>query len=489
MDGVVEILRVSSMTEHTAMADIAGMAAEIERLKAANCAKSAFLANMSHEIRTPLNAVLGYAQLMLRDSTLPMGAKENLTIISRSGEHLLALINDILDISKIEAGRMELNPEEFDAGELLRDLCAMFRPTAEAKGIGLEVRVEAPRGLLVADQGKLRQVLINLLSNAVKFTAQGAVGARVVVETGEEHDLWLSVEVSDTGVGIGAEDQERLFRPFVQTLSGVQAHTGTGLGLAISREFIRMMGGDIAVSSEPGKGSRFSFSIPVQAVAGHSSPAAPKTGRVTGLRPGGAAPRILIVDDKPHNRGWLNALLTTIGFEVAEADSGPAAIEQCRRRQPRLILMDLRMPGMDGLEAARAIRALEGQQPVVIALTASAMNVDRVTIARSGIDDFLPKPCREADLLDKLRTHLGIEYEYACAPASTADGPPAKPASLPPAHAAALREAVANGDKGRLDSLIGQLRELDARSASALQQLADGYEYDALEGWLVEAER
>ena len=468
-----------------------------EAAEAAGRAKSAFLANMSHEIRTPMNAILGYSQLMLRDPSLGDAAKKNLNIINRSGEHLLGLINDILVMSKIEAGRMELNPVTFDLSALVTDLAAMFRLRAEAKGLRLEVHVdEEPGCSVVADQGKIREVLINLLGNAVKFTEAGSVKLQISVSPRSDGRLGLSIQVEDTGVGISATEQASLFRPFVQTQSGLASQSGTGLGLAISREFVRMMGGDIAVSSEVGKGSTFHFEIPVQAGAACELPAQRVPGRVIGLMPGQRA-QVLIVDDQPDARGWLVELLTSVGFEVREADRGDVAIHIWREWKPQLILMDMRMPGMNGLEATRIIKAeAHGKPPAIIALTASAMDVEREAIMRDdGPDDFLSKPCREAELLEKIRTHLNLDYRYADAEAapgmddaSLAPGTRAELlAELPADWIDKLRDAVLHGEKDRLDDLIRRVAELDGRTARALQEVADRYEYDVLARWFEEA--
>jgi len=470
-----------------------------EAAEAADRAKSAFLANMSHEIRTPMNAILGYSQLMLRDPSLAGAARQNLNIINRSGEHLLGLINDILVMSKIEAGRMDVNPVTFDLATLVTDLAAMFRLRAMAKELHLDVRMEAVAGcLIVADQGKLREVLINLLGNAIKFTEAGWISLRVSLEPRPGDRVGLSISVEDTGAGISAAEQSRLFRPFVQAQSGLAAQNGTGLGLAISREFVRLMGGDITVSSEVGKGSIFRFEIPVETTSGNGLPAHPAPGRVAGLIPGQAAPHILIVDDDPYGRGWLTGLLTSIGFEVREAGSGEAAISLWQESKPELILMDIRMPGMNGQEAARRIKAeAKGRPPAIVALTASALDGQRDAVMCGGVfDDFLAKPCREGELLEKIRAHLNLEYRYVggeTGPDKDGCGVPGPVrgarllAKLPADCIDRLRDAVLNGEKDRLDRLIRSVEELDVPAARSLQEVADRYEYDVLEGWFAEA--
>jgi PAS domain S-box-containing protein len=470
-------------------------AAEAE---AANRAKSTFLSTMSHEIRTPMNAILGYTQLMLRDPDLGTDAQANLKIICRSGEHLLALINDVLDMSRIEAGRIELNPVTFNLSGLLGDLAAMFRLRAEAKALRFEMLVDGESvPYVVADEGKIRQVLINLLGNAIKFTQRGGIELHVTFAQRNANRLWLSARVEDTGPGIASEEQESLFEPFSQTRRGLNAQQeGTGLGLAISRKYARLMDGDVTVTSSPGKGSIFLFEIPIEhgdagvAVKGND----PR--RVIGTRAGTTVPRILVVDDQLENRDWLIKLLTSIGFSVRGADNGEAAIRNWEEWNPRLILMDVHMPVMDGLEATRRIKAdPRGQETAIVVLTASAMNEDRQAVLQSGADDFLAKPCREGELLEKMRALLNIAYDYE--EVSETEGQPltgvptlsaARLAQLPLGLIEELSNATSTGNKRLLDKLILKVREAgDAESALALQELAARYEYDALALLLEEA--
>ncbi len=477
-------------------------AAEAE---AANRAKSTFLSTMSHEIRTPMNAILGYAQLMLRDPTLGTKAKANLAIIGRSGEHLMGLINDVLDMSKIEAGRTELSPVTFNLPVLLNDLAAMFRLRAQAKALRFEMLVSgATRPYVVADEGKIRQVLINLLGNGIKFTQHGqiqmhvTVEVRTTVEARNSVQVWLSACVQDTGPGLSGEEQSRLFMPFTQTSRGVRSQEGTGLGLAISRKYARLMGGDITVSSKPGQGSIFRFEIPIEpgdaGVAIHPS----ALRRVVALQQGQEAPRVLVVDDHPENRDWLMKLLTAVGFSVRVAANGEAAIEEWGEWSPRLILMDVHMPVMDGLEATRRIKAdPRGKETAIVVLTASALDQDRRAVSESGADDFVAKPCREDELLEKMRGLLHIAYDYG-----EDGGPDGQPVpglaglsaqtlrQFPPELLEQLRAATLSGSKRGLDKLILKARETeDAGSADALQLLADKYEYDALTRLLDEARR
>jgi signal transduction histidine kinase len=452
-------------------------------VEAANRAKSIFLANMSHEIRTPLNAVLGYSQLMLRDPALSSDSKESLSIINRSGEHLLALINDILDMSKIEAGKVALTPVAFDLFDVLTDLELMFRLRAESKGLRFSVLVEsACEAYIEADKGKMRQVLVNLLGNAVKFTEAGSVTLRVSMNRRENESLRLFFAVEDTGPGIASEEQSKVFQPFEQSQSGREQHGGTGLGLAISRELVRLMGGEIMLSSDAGRGSTFYFEIPIRPSDGATVSWKTERRRVIGLKAGEEIPRVLVVDDDPNNRGWLIRLLKTVGFSVQQAENGEAGIRLWEEWKPQLILMDMRMPVMDGMAATRRIRTLPGgRETIILALTASAMEENRRAAMDSGVNDFLSKPCLEDELLQKTQKYLGLNYFFedeASGAGQTLEADVCR--KLPLELIIELQQAVGNGEKNRLDELIGKVAEIDKPAARSLKQLADNYDYDAL---------
>lgn len=462
----------------------------------ANRAKSSFLANMSHEIRTPMNAILGYSQLMLRDSSLGKDAKANLQIINRSGEHLLSLINSVLDMSKIEAGHVELNPTTFSPAGLLKNLEAMFRLRAEAKALRLEISIGGEsEPYVVADEGKIRQVLVNLLGNAIKFADRGGIKLRLTFP-GRANRLWFSAAVEDTGPGITAEEQEKLFQPFSQTRCGINSKGGTGLGLAISREFARLMGGDLTVTSSFGKGSTFRFEVPVE--RGESGVAVKRTTprRVVGIRDAQEDVKVLVADDQFENRDWLVKFLTLVGFSVRYAGDGAAAIRVWEEWRPRIILMDIHMPGMDGLEATRRIKSdPRGKSTVIIALTAGVMDDQRRIAINSGADDFVGKPCKEDELLETMRGHLGITYDYE--ETNEYEGEPVIEASalsaeklrgLPADLLEQLRNATMSGNRNQLDVLILRVRETgSAESAEALEELANNYEYDSLINLLEEA--
>ena len=373
----------------------------------ASRAKSTFLANMSHELRTPLNAVIGFAQVLERRDTFKGEDRESLRIIQRSGEHLLSLINDVLSLSKIEAGALSLAAKPFDLPSLLEAVRAIIRVRAEAKG--LQVRFDLDPDLkagVVGDEGKLRQVLINLLGNAVKFTDAGVVSLRATRD-GDR----ICFEVSDTGQGIAEAELPGLFGAFVQTRSGEESREGTGLGLTISRQIVALMGGDIRVRSRLGEGSVFTFEIPLPAT---SEAPSPREGRVLGLAPGQGPVKILVVDDGDENRLLLKQLLVPAGFEVQEAVNGQQAIERVEAFRPALVFMDARMPVLDGLEATRRIRELEARagriRCVIVALTAGAFEHERAEILQGGADDFVTKPFRVSLIFDKIGQHLGLQY-------------------------------------------------------------------------------
>ncbi|MEO1134157.1 MAG: ATP-binding protein, partial [Cyanobacteria bacterium J06639_1] len=364
-----------------------------ETAEIANRTKSDFLANMSHELRTPLNAILGFAQLMAHDDRLSPSQKENLSIIHRSGGHLLELIDDILEMSKIEAGRVTLYENTFDLHALLTDLAQTLRLRAQTTGLDLvlDLAPEVPQ-YVSTDERKLRQVLMNLLDNAVKFTSVGQVVLRVRCESEsvaasseseEKATFGLRVEVEDTGAGIAADELDALFDPFVQSEAGRRSQQGTGLGLPISDRFVQLMGGALSVSSTLGQGSTFGFSIPVRRAAAEqvANVPLPSSRQVVGLAPGQPRYRILVVEDRFENRKLLVGLLQPLGFEVREAENGRAAIAQWEQWQPHLIWMDLRMPEMDGYEATQSIRSRDrGQSTAIIAITASAFAAEKFQV-------------------------------------------------------------------------------------------------------------
>ncbi|NUM45890.1 MAG: PAS domain S-box protein [Anaerolineales bacterium] len=456
-----------------------------EAAEAANRAKSAFLANMSHELRTPLNAILGFSQLMARDQSLAPDQQENLQIIVRSGEHLLALINDILELSKIEAGRTALRETTFDLHNLLGDLEDMFHLRAANKGLHIILdQAEALPRYIRADEGKLRQVMINLIGNAVKFTKEGGVSIRA--RTMEENESYrLRIEVEDSGPGIAREEQAGLFKAFVQTQAGVDVKEGTGLGLSISQQFVQLMGGEIRVESESGQGSIFSFEVPIQLASASDLIVEKPPRKVIGIEPGQPAYRLLVVEDREENRRLLVRLLRPFGFEIREAVNGQEGIEIWEAWDPHFIWMDMRMPVMGGYEATQHIKAtLKGQGTVIVALTASAFEEDRAMILSAGCDDFISKPFREAEIFEMLTKYLGIRFLYQDtqtellpAPASSGeiglDG-------IPSGLLTQLHHATVQADIDRVVALIGQIEPFNPQAARGLAELAQNFEYNQI---------
>ncbi len=382
----------------------------------ASRAKSEFLANMSHELRSPLNAILGFTQLMHRDPSILPEHQQYLDIINRSGEHLLDLINSVLEMSKIETGQIRLNETSFNLSKLLYGLEQLFCLKATTKGLLLTVeRAANVPQFIKADEGKLRQALTNLLSNSIKFTEKGSVSLQVSAFPSDAPSvLSLRFDVQDTGAGIASDELNQLFEPFEQTSSGIRANEGSGLGLPISQKLVNLMGGKITVDSRADLGSLFRFEIPVNLVTvppaepTHRSPA-----KVIGLAPNQPSYRLLVVEDSATNRLLLTTLLTRLGFEVREAENGQAGIELWKQWEPHLIWMDMQMPVMDGYEATKQIKATQkGQETVIIALTASAFEEQRQFILTSGCDDFVRKPFQRDELLIKLHQHLGVQYRY-----------------------------------------------------------------------------
>ncbi|MEG4397176.1 PAS domain S-box protein [Microcoleus sp. BROC3] len=387
---------------------------------AANKAKSEFLSNMSHELRTPLNAILGFTQVLARDSSLSHIQQEQIAIISRSGEHLLALINDVLEMSKIEAGRITLNPTSFDLYHLLHSLEEMLKLKADSKGLQLSLNINYNIPQYVkTDESKLRQVLINLLGNAIKFTSKGSVTLRVSAISAkqksatENEQQTITFEVEDTGHGIAPTEVDSLFEAFVQTDTGRKSQEGTGLGLPISRKFVQLMGGDIAVSSTLNRGTIFSFDIQISSPDMAEVQPRQSRKRVIGLEPNQPSYRILVVDDKWESRLLLVHLLEPLGLEVREAVNGQEAIRIWETWKPHLIWMDMQMPVIDGYEATRQIKAqIQEEATPIVALTASAFEEERAIVLSSGCDDFVSKPFQEEVIFAKMAEHLGVQYIY-----------------------------------------------------------------------------
>jgi len=460
-----------------------------EAAEEANRAKSAFLAGMSHEIRTPLNAVIGFAQLLTRDPNMGPRQHDQLQTIARSGQHLLGLINDILDLSKIEAGRLPLHLQDFDLHRLLDDLLQMFRLRAAAKALTLQWRLapELP-ARLHGDAGKLRQILINLLGNAVKFTAQGQVTLRVGPAPDQAPGRWI-FEVEDTGPGIAAAEQTQLFQPFQQADAGRRSGGGTGLGLSISRRLATLMGGGLSLRSRLGEGSCFTLELPLSAAQGDAldldfDPT--PQGGLPRLDPSVGAVRVLVVDDQIENRRLLRDLLEPAGFTVIEATDGQEALEAVARDAPQAVLMDLRMPTMDGCEATRRLRA-QGHRLPILAVTASILQDGQTSVMTCGMDDLLDKPLNPDQLFERLAHHLGLRYLPSAAappPAPAADPSPADLERLNPDARRALQNALDEGDPEAFEQALRAVRSEAPALAEALSRRMQAFDYDALALWL-----
>ncbi|MES2017938.1 MAG: ATP-binding protein [Pseudomonadota bacterium] len=448
----------------------------MQQAQTANNAKSVFLASMSHELRTPLNAVIGFSRMMEGAFAPEAPERRNLAIINRAGHHLLTLINDILELSKIEAGRVLLEPELLDLRQLLEEVLEMARARGVPAGVQLALAVEHAPPPVMVDGVKLRQVLLNLLTNALKFVTHGSVTLVLDWRARDSASVALTLSVRDTGIGIAKADHERIFEPFTQ--AGTQRQSGTGLGLTISRQFVRLMGGELMVESELGKGAVFAFTIDVEQRPGMLAPAAPQV--VASLR-GAAGKTILIVDDDPDCRELLQGLLAALDCVVVAVSDGIAARDCLPALAPDLVLMDWRMPGMDGLALTRWLRAQTGmRQPRVILLTASAFARESQAAFDAGADEFMRKPIEQ----DKLYLALARQLECAVpvaspAPAAAAELAPLTPdelAPLPPAHRADLMRAVRELDQLEaaliLDRIAAEMPQLAARIGVMLDQEA-----------------
>ncbi|MBT9597500.1 MAG: response regulator [Vitreoscilla sp.] len=384
-----------------------------ERAEVANAAKSEFLARMSHELRTPLNAVLGYAQILTLDKGLTDRQRTGLEIIQSSGEHLLTLIVDILDLARIEAGKTEVLAGRVVLDGLVRNVSDIVRVKAEEKGLAFNVLLgDGLPAAVEADEKRLRQVLINLLGNAVKFTDRGHVTLAVHLLGGDEHRVQLRFEARDSGVGLAAEDIARLFQPFEQAGAAGQRAAGTGLGLAISRQLVRLMGGDIEVDSRPGVGSVFWFELTLPRASAVGKALAPPAPRAQGYE--GPRRCILVADDVAANRLMLSEMLRHLGFDVQEAADGQAALDSIRRAPPDLVLMDVRMPVLDGLQATARLREDPATQMLpVIAVSANASLDDQQRCKAAGADAFLAKPVDRGQLIGLLTQTLQLRWRSA----------------------------------------------------------------------------
>lgn len=470
---------------------------EIEAAQAAavtaNQAKSRFLANMGHELRTPLNAVIGFSRLMSESVGLSETQKKYVGIINRSGNHLLTLINDVLEIAKIDAGRIELHEEATNVGQLSQEVADMLRQRAEQAGLELVLEQDILEDSLQVDAVKLRQILINLLGNAVKFTQQGRVILRVGTRPGANQRVYLDVEVRDTGIGIAPQDQQAIFEPFVQIVTHATS-AGNGLGLTITRQYLQMMGGELQLESAPGVGSCFRFTLNL--APAHSSQTEPTDLSRRVLVSADQGKRILVADDDPDTRELLRELLLPMGFIVAEAADGIEAVAQTRRFEPDLIIMDRRMPVLNGLDASKRIRAQAAyQRTKIIMLTASAFDEQRQEALAAGVDDYLRKPLQEDELYAALELHLRIHFQRksvtaptavamtttaTTTPTTTASVSAAALAALPPALRQSLRLATEELNRSKLLAVLELMAPDNPTLARGIIAMADEFRYREL---------
>jgi signal transduction histidine kinase/ligand-binding sensor domain-containing protein/CheY-like chemotaxis protein len=476
---------VQARTAELRASEARALDAREEALRASQ-AKSAFLARMSHELRTPLNAILGFVQLMRQEAGRSAPDRERLDIVARSGEHLLRLINDVLSLAKIESGRLNLDESTFDPSALLREVHALFRPSAERKGLTLVLERELNDGAFPphvrGDQSKLRQVLLNLLGNAVKFTSAGQVTLR-----GRWEDAWAVLEVQDTGPGIPPSERPLVFEAFAQAEAGRHSGEGTGLGLAISISFLRLMGGMLELIDPPGGGALFRIELPLPAAEASADADAPAPVQPMVLAPDQPRYRILAVDDAPENRLVLSGLLAAMGLEVQEAADGRSALEQWAAWRPDLVFMDMRMPELDGHQATRELRRREVREgwrrTPVVALTASVLDLDREALLAGGCDDVVLKPFRPSALWQALSRHLGARFVERPSAEPPPSAPPVGPVSLahlPAAWRQELHRAVERGDVQMALGVVERIAPQEAATAESLRALLKAYRLEAV---------
>jgi CheY-like chemotaxis protein len=466
----------------------------------ANRAKSTFLANMSHELRTQLNAILGHTQIMSRNRSLKPDQDHSIDTINRSGEHLLTLINSVLEMSKIEADRVAVSPSLFELDDLLNDMKIMFNSRATEKGLRFEIKKnpEIPRAI-EADRGKISQILINLISNAIRYTQHGVITLRAQAIGDKGEPFHLVFEVEDTGLGIAEDELERIFESFVQAGEIDQHRGGTGLGLAISRQYTLMMNGELTVQSRVGQGSVFRLEIPlIEAETFLQERVISSSRRIVGIAGEQHNIRVLVVDDIPSNRDVLSRLLRPAGFTIRVASNGKETLELFESWSPHLVLMDIRMPIMGGLAAIQTIKEKSGSRTTpVIGLSASAFDADRKMVLDSGADDFIAKPIQESELWEKIAQLLKVEFLFeneAPLPNASAESSQKPPLTkedltrLPRELVEAMRTAVRGGYMERLAEHALEADVPEPQLAERLLEMIDRYDYDSLFHLFIEDE-
>ncbi|HEX5394600.1 MAG TPA: PAS domain S-box protein [Rhodocyclaceae bacterium] len=486
-----ELMRYRQHLEELVAIRTQELAQARDAAESANRAKSAFLANMSHELRTPLNAILGFAELMETDSSVPENQRRNLGTINRSGRHLLSLINDILEISKIEAGRLVLQPANCDLPELVGTLVESMALRVKERRLLMELHIAdgVPR-FITTDVGKLRQILINLLSNAVKYTESGRIDVEVASDPSVEgmHGKALTFVVRDTGIGIGLHELENIFTPFYQTEEGARLGEGTGLGLTISRQYARLLGGELSAASAAGVGSVFTFRLPVTLAEGAEPQHEHR--HVVGLAEGERCRRILIVEDKPDNQRLLEQVMTQAGFETRIAPNGKDAVTQFEAWHPDFVWMDMRMPIMNGYDATHRIRSLpDGKTVKIAAFTANVFKEDQQKIIDAGCDAVLAKPINVSELFYTMENLLGIHFRYAEELPSVVEAEaPIDLSSLPVSMREALCIAASHLDVEATSAAIAEVRKRYPSLAEQLESLVRAYHYDRITSLCTESE-
>lgn len=476
--------------------------------EAANRAKSIFLANMSHEIRTPLNAIIGFTDVLQYDRGLSNEQRDHIAIIHRSSQSLLTLINSVLDLSKIEAGRMTLSEQVFSVQTLIKSLEELFRLRLPEKDVGMVFHI-APDlpAVMYGDEGKLRQVLINLLGNSLKFTYQGQIALNIRLAQEEEQTahsapayevpVYVHFSVSDTGPGIHPEEIEQLFAPFAQTSTGKTANQGTGLGLAISQQYVHLMGGDLEVSSSPGVGTIFSFVLPFGLECGFEIDES-EAHAIARLAPDQPHIRLMVVDPNQESRQWMVWMLTMMGFDVRQSANGAEAVQVWRFWQPRLMLIDLYQPAVDEEDVVHQVKSLPGgEKTIVVAIAADAESAGREKMTTQGYDDLLVKPARPVDIIELLSRLLGVQFEYntiiekAEAPRPSAAYSQRSPLDLravPSEWIADLSQAALRADFDAILNIIERIRLVQPAAAERLSRPANNYDVRSLLALLADAE-
>lgn len=461
------------------------LGAAVKAAEMANRAKSLFLANMSHELRTPLNAIIGFSDLLRRNPETSERQQETLSIINKSGDHLLSLINDVLEIAKIESGRVVIQAAPFALRAMIADITDMLRIRAQEKHLHLQIDQsdDFPR-YIVGDGAKLRQILINLISNAIKATSEGGIVLRLGIKPHDKSRLLIEVE--DSGCGIADEDKGKLMQPFTQ-VGPQNKQQGSGLGLVISRQFAELMGGQLTFSSVLGRGSTFRVEIPVSHASEEDIPKEGQAlGEVIGLAPNQPVCRVLVVEDQADNQMLLMRLLESAGFEVQLAENGAVAVERFKAWQPHFIWMDRRMPVMDGLEATRCIRSLPGGDRVKIAaVTASTFQEEEAEMKGVGFDAVLRKPYRFGQLFDCMERLLNVRFVrrgVESEPETTAatDFSPVTLSAVPEALQGALRAALIELNLEQIQAAIDAIKQVAPELARFLQKYADRFDFEPL---------